>query len=210
MKSELTDLATYIRQPQNPKDHSLDKIILSFKRFGFVDPVVVNSVSGHILAGHGRVDALQSMKAAGHKPPKNIIDKDGHWFVPTWYAEVEEKDEVAAGIALNHIEEDGGWHHDTLASVLSDLAARDETALLATGYDRDDVDTLLASLQSNDISTEQLDEKEPEEKMDVYKLTIACKTEENYLQLALALGVEATGKSKTVQFEDVHVEGLDL
>lgn len=50
---------------RNPKDHDLGELMTSIERFGFVDAVVLDERSGRLVAGHGRVEALQAMKKDG-------------------------------------------------------------------------------------------------------------------------------------------------
>jgi ParB-like chromosome segregation protein Spo0J len=209
----MVDLAKYQRQLSNPKDHDLQAIARSLKRFGFVDPVVVNETTGHIVAGHGRVDALQSMKARGDTPPKNITASGGAWLVPTWFVEVAEKDEGALGIALNKTTELGGWREDILASVLSDIAARDETLLLATGFDKDDVDALLAFSQNTDMGGLPEEPAPSVDDAETYRLTIVCKTKDDLDMLIGALDADVAdtgnGKNHVVPFERLTLPGVD-
>lgn len=158
MKTAMVDLAAFSKLLNNPKDHDAQAIARSVKRFGYLEPVVVNETTGHVLAGHGRIEALQGMKAMGKDAPKGIVAEGEKWLVPTFYADVDEKDEYAAAIALNKIVELGGWREDVLVGILANYAARDESALLATGYDKADVDMLLA-MQASYQSESQDDNK---------------------------------------------------
>lgn len=143
-ESPTLPLETIIRLRQNVKAHDIGAISESVKRFGWLETITVNTVTGRMIAGHGRVDYLQQQKAAGAKPPKGITVSGGSWLTPVHYVEVPEADEDAAGVALNRTGELGGWDDAALASLLSDLAAQD--ALAGTGFDRDDVDELLKRL----------------------------------------------------------------
>lgn len=143
-EKEYQPLSQFTRLPRNAKDHSLDEIWKSISRFGFVDPVIVNKTTGHILSGHGRVDALQRAKAASQKPPKGIRSQDGEWLVPVHLVEIPEGDEEPLAIALNRLVEVGGWDENALANILSDLAA--QNTLEGTGWDGDSLDDLLRHL----------------------------------------------------------------
>jgi hypothetical protein len=156
LKAKLKPLHTFERLPRNPKDHDIGGIAGSYSEFGFLERVVINERTGHILSGHGRIDTLQMQKANGASPPSNVvvdISEDGSssstWLVPVDYCDVPEDREEAAAIALNRYVERGGWNEEQLAQVLSDLAAKDQ--LHATGYDQDDVDDLLALIAPPDL-----------------------------------------------------------
>lgn len=128
---------------RNPKDHDIGSINTSLSRFGYLERVVINSLTGHILSGHGRIETLRKMKVRGSAPPINIEVDDGEWFVPCDYVELPAEEEEAAAIALNRLVEVGGWNNDMLTKVLSDLAAVGVEKLDGIGFDTDDLDALL-------------------------------------------------------------------
>ena len=61
------------RWPRNPKAHDLGALHVSINRFGFITPLIVDERTGKLAAGHGRLDALQQMKARGADPPARIV-----------------------------------------------------------------------------------------------------------------------------------------
>jgi len=146
IRIEYMPLSKLVRAPRNPKQHDLGALHQSINRFGYVAPVLINEATGRIVAGHGRIDALQQMKAAGHSPPLRVKVKDGEWLVPVIRG-IRFKDDAEAEaylVADNNLTLLGGWDDNTLADVLSDLAAQD--SLEGTGFDGDDLDALLARL----------------------------------------------------------------
>ena len=44
--------------PMNAKEHDLGAIHTSIHEFGFLERIVVNETTGHILSGHGRLETL--------------------------------------------------------------------------------------------------------------------------------------------------------
>src|SRR3990167_2169811 len=149
MSDTLTKTDSHIRLdkirglPQNPKEHDIGEIVVSIERFGFLDPIVINSVTGNLIGGHGRVDALRWLKVQGKKIPEGIgVDKDSMWLVPQYVVRVAEQDEGAAAVALNRLVERGGWDETRLLAVLDDLAARGKEALEGIGFDGDDLDRM--------------------------------------------------------------------
>ena len=133
-------LSKFVSMPRNPKAHNLGDIHQSLNRFGFVGVVIVNDVTGHVVAGHGRIEALRQKKVAGADAPEGIQANPDDWYIPTERISVSEKEEEALAIALNRIGENE-WDNAKTAQILADLAADDN--LEGTGFDGDDVDYLL-------------------------------------------------------------------
>ena len=133
-------LSKFVSLPRNPKAHNLGDIHQSLNRFGFVGVVIVNDITNHVLAGHGRIEALRQKKASGAKVPDGIRVQPDDWYVPTERVNIPEKEEEALAIALNRIGENE-WDNAKTAQILADLAA--EERLDGTGFDGDDVDYLL-------------------------------------------------------------------
>jgi hypothetical protein len=142
---EMVPLSDLRRATRNPKAHSLPDIARSIGRFGVVDLPVVDERTGRLVAGHGRLEALEAAKAAGEQPPDGIEARDGAWLVPVvrGWSSRSDADAEAAGVALNHLTELGGW--DTDAQVEMFLDHRDDDSwLVGTGYTSLDVNELLA------------------------------------------------------------------
>ena len=78
---------------ENPKAHDIGRLILSFKRYGFVSPLIVNDATGVLLAGHGRYLALQAMKERAEAPPERVRVEGDEWLVP-----------VVTGVSLEELE----------------------------------------------------------------------------------------------------------
>lgn len=139
------ELGALLALPRNPKEHDVGGLHSSIGRFGFLDRLIVNVETGRLLAGHGRVEALMQKKNAGEEPPFGIdLDDGGRWLVPVDFVSVPEDQEEAAALALNGVQEQGGWDDGLLAQVLRDVVSKDGPhGLLGTGFDTDDVDRLL-------------------------------------------------------------------
>lgn len=146
---ELFDLDELIasKYPANPKDHDQGAIMTSVAEFGYLERVIRNRATGHILGGHGRIDTLAEMRRQQLEPPGGIrLSPDGKWLVPGDWAEVPESKEAAAVIALNRTTELGGWNEPRLAELLTQLALTNPESLPATGYDEADIEAMLADL----------------------------------------------------------------
>lgn len=155
----LTPLDELQPDPRNPKGHDVATMEASIARFGFVEPVVVDGRTGRIVSGHGRTKTLKALHQRGAEPPAGVtVDDTGRWLVPVTEGWESKDDLEAAGtlIALNRINELGGWVDDSLLALLDDLAGYD--ALTAVGYGQDDIDEIRARLA--DIENEP-DESDP-------------------------------------------------
>lgn len=130
---------------RNPKDHTLHEIEMSMDRFGYTEPILLDERTGKLIAGHGRVEVLQAIKAAGMAAPDGVsIGDDGTWSIPVvrgW----QSKDDIEASaylIASNRLTEKGGWHADPLADLLAEI--RDSGhGLDGIGYDETEVQDLV-------------------------------------------------------------------
>ena len=143
LRIEYMALTKLKRAPRNPKEHDLGMLHSSIARFGFVSPIILDEQTGRLVAGHGRLDALQQMKASGKGPPERVVAENGEWLVPVirGVAFDDEREAEAYLLADNRATELGGWDESALAEVLADFAADD--ALEGMGWDVEDVDALL-------------------------------------------------------------------
>ena len=107
--------------PGNPKQHDIGLIVASLRRFGFLDPVVVDQRTGLLVSGHGRTKALESMRADGEEPPAGV--EGDEWLVPVYegWSSRDDDEAAAALVALNRSTEAGGWDEDALRSILDRL-----------------------------------------------------------------------------------------
>lgn len=146
LKIEYVPLDSINGWARNYKEHDIDQISESFKRFGFVNPIIVDEKSGKIVAGHGRIDALRELKESGEEAPGNIKIKDDEWLVPVVRG-VYFKDEgegEAYLITDNRTVEIGGKNEELLAEMLRDLAnSEKDNPLQGTGYDQQDIDFMI-------------------------------------------------------------------
>ena len=166
---EYLDLDTIVEADTNPKDHDLGVIYQSISRFGFNNPIIVNEHTDKLLVGHGRLQALKMMRDNGEMVPKRIQEKDGCWLVPVIKGiNIDNPAEAQAFLlADNRLTELGGWKNMDLIESLNEIL--EETGDLdGTGYDLEDVDTILKSLENTNIfeeedgSTTQMAETEDE------------------------------------------------
>ena len=156
IRVEYIDLDEIVEADNNPKDHDLGVIYQSINRFGFNNPIILNDANGKLLVGHGRLQALKMIRDAGEDAPERIVVEDGCWQVPVIKGvNIDNPAEAQAYLlADNRLTELGGWKNMDLIESLNEIL--EETGDLdGTGYDLDDIDTILRDLESDTIFEEE-------------------------------------------------------
>ncbi len=115
------------RKDLQPGDPEYEKLKRSLDEFGYLEPIIWNKQTGHVVGGHQR---LKVLKAAGHKTADCVI------------VDFDEDKEKALNIALNKIS--GDWDNDKLGLLIADLQASDFDVSL-TGFDDQEISDLLAT-----------------------------------------------------------------
>lgn len=131
---ELVDLETIQQWPANPKRHDIAGISQSVRRHGFIEPMIRDDATGRLVAGHGRLEALQLMRKDQQAPPPGVVLKNGRWFVPVLVG-VRFENELEAEaylLADNRLEEIGGWMREELQRALWEQLAAER--LDGTGF----------------------------------------------------------------------------
>ena len=154
---KLSDLQV---EPENPKEHEVEKIMLSIERFGFINPFIKNYHTGKLLAGHGRKKALELMQQKQLTMPEQLKEVEGDWLVPVVSGvNIEnEEDAMAYIIADNRLEELGGWNNPELLEAIETI--QDSTPDLEDiGITEDYVSELFSSVEEGPIDfTDIVDE----------------------------------------------------
>lgn len=131
---------------RNPKAHADEDLEKSVQRFGFTEPLMMDERTGRLVAGHGRLAALQRLKAKGAQPPPGVHEKAGVWLVPIirGWASRNDREAEAYLVASNQLTVAGGWNTGELAQLLKELHAAN--ALEGVGFDSDELSKLLDSM----------------------------------------------------------------
>lgn len=122
---------------KNPRTHSkrqVEQIAKSIKRFGFVNPVLLDR-DGNILAGHGRIEAAKSL---------------GLTAVPTLdIGSMSDAERRAYIVADNRLAELAGWDSELLGMEMEAiLEAMPDFDIGAIGFDDGELDALLAAAEA--------------------------------------------------------------
>ncbi|WP_260979893.1 ParB N-terminal domain-containing protein [Staphylococcus pettenkoferi] len=142
-RMKLDDLTPANYNPRvelNEDDDEYQKIKASLEQFGYVDPIIYNKRTNTIVGGHQRYTVLKDL--GYDEADVSVVDLD-------------EQDEKALNVALNKVE--GEWDRDKLKELLSEL---EEDKLTLTGFDEDELDSLLNDVNIDEFFEEE--EKEPE------------------------------------------------
>ena len=122
-----TQLQQIVPNDKNPKEHDIEEIIRSFQRFGFTNPLIVDSNTNKLVAGHGRLQALIYLQNRQQQAPDGIkTDENDFWYVPTIErAFLNENEAMAYIIADNKLTEIGNWDNDKLSDMVNELLEND-------------------------------------------------------------------------------------
>ena len=136
---EYRAVGALVPHPNNPRTHSprqLKQIEVSIRRFGFLNPVLVDGDS-RIIAGHGRVAAAKAI---------------GMELVPVVSIEgMSEADRRAYVIADNRLAELAGWDNELLRLELGGiLELEPDFDLDLTGFIGGELEALLAAADQDD------------------------------------------------------------
>jgi len=137
------------RAARNPKKHADEDLEASVARFGYADGMIYDERTGRIVGGHGRLDALGALKKKGAPPPDGVEVDGDRWLIPVQrgWSSKNDADAEAFLVAVNNLVAKGDWNRAELVDMISGWG---DDALAGTGFERDDVDELIASLELPD------------------------------------------------------------
>jgi DNA modification methylase len=118
--------------PANPRrigDAELDALERSLRSFGFVQPVLARREDGVVVGGHQRLVAARRLGLA---------------TIPVIWLDLPIEQSRLLGLALNKIS--GSWDEQLLARLLAELQAGTNVDLTLSGFDENEVQALLRSL----------------------------------------------------------------
>jgi DNA modification methylase len=140
------------RKDLKPGDPEYEKLKNSILTFGYVEPVLWNKRTGHIIGGHQRYKVLVEMG-------KSEID--------CVVVDMDEENEKALNVALNKVS--GDWDKDKLMLLIEDLQGVDFDVSL-TGFDPAELDDLFIDSLKDGIKEDNFDVEEELKKPTLSKL----------------------------------------
>jgi len=127
------------RKDLKPGDPEYEKLKRSLEEFGYVEPVIWNKITSHVVGGHQRL--------------KVLLDT-GITEVECVVVEMDAEKEKALNVALNKIS--GDWDKDKLALLIADLQGADFDVSL-TGFDPGEIDDLFKDNLKDGIKDDDFD-----------------------------------------------------
>ena len=127
------------RKDLKPGDPEYEKLKRSLEEFGYVEPVIWNKTTSHVVGGHQRLKILLDM---------------GITEVECVVVEMDAEKEKALNVALNKIS--GDWDKDKLALLIADLQGTDFDVSL-TGFDPSEIDDLFKDSLKDGIHDDDFD-----------------------------------------------------
>lgn len=147
----LSKLKPYANNARKHPDSQIEQIVTSIKKFGWTNPILVDSESG-IIAGHGRLEAAK--RVGLKKVPVIILDG------------LTEDERKACVIADNKIAENAHWDFEILGEELASLKGVNFD-MEVLGFDEKEIDRLIAEFENGSPIDEDEGEQEiPTEKLD--------------------------------------------
>lgn len=140
------------RKDLKPGDPEYEKLRRSLEEFGYVEPVIWNKATSHVVGGHQRLKVLLDM---------------GVTEVDCVVVEMDAEKEKALNVALNKIS--GDWDKDKLALLIADLQGADFDVSL-TGFDPGEIDDLFKDSLKDGIHDDDFDVDAELQKSAVTKL----------------------------------------
>ena len=156
----ISDLKLAQYNPRQMSEHDMASLVKSIRKFGFVEPVVVNRRYNRVIGGHQRIIAAKQLSIKA---------------VPVVYVSLNSKEEKTLNLALNRIH--GDWDMEKLSVVLEELKMDDGDDLSLTGFSEIEIGEILDSQTDNgsednfDAESEASKIKKPKSKRgEVYQL----------------------------------------
>lgn len=148
----------YADNPRNNTAEAIEKVASSIREYGFRNPIIVNK-ENTILCGHTRYHAAKKLNL-NEVPIIKIID-------------LTPEQERGFRIADNKVSEYSEWDMDVLTKELEQLQEMDFDLSL-TGFDMDELDSLLETEEEPEVIEDDYEVELPEEPRaklgDIYQL----------------------------------------
>jgi DNA modification methylase/mRNA-degrading endonuclease RelE of RelBE toxin-antitoxin system len=127
--------------PYNPRkisDEMLNKLKQSIEEFGYVEPIVVNKRTRHVVGGNQRLKALEDLR----------IEE-----VEAVFVDLDDAREKALNVALNKIT--GEWDYPKLKDLLEELDTGAGDIEL-TGFDMVEIEQLMTEISFPEVNENKL------------------------------------------------------
>jgi ParB-like chromosome segregation protein Spo0J len=135
--------------PRKITDEELQGLRNSIKRFGMIEPLIVNTKTNNLVGGHQRLKALKL---------------EGHLNAPVVHVHLNEVEEKALNVALNAHTIQGKFDTEVLADLLKDIEHDDDLHVFTDlRFDVLSKDLGISSLE--DVLNDDVEIDEPEKEI---------------------------------------------
>jgi len=117
-----------------PKE--MEKLEKSIQKFGYVDPIIYNKRTGHVVGGNQRLAVLKKL----NYQEVDVVEVD-----------LSLEEEKTLNLALNKIA--GTWEFDKLTDILEELQSFDEL-IECTGFESHEIDNLFGKIKLRQTNEE--------------------------------------------------------
>jgi hypothetical protein len=154
MKTKMMNVDKLLPADYNPRvdlqegDEEFEKLKAVIEKYGFVQPIVLNTRTGNIVGGHQRQKVAKSLG----------MDK-----VPVVEVDLDPTEEKTLNLALNKV--GGSFDEEKLGQLLNELKVSD-TDLNLTGFDAIEIEELTLAFDDTDFSMEDLNDFDDEPSSD--------------------------------------------
>ncbi len=125
----IDSLKPFAGNPRKITEQGLEKIKRSIEEFDFVNPVLAQRGTNMIIAGHQRIKAARAV---------------GLTEVPVIWLDMDDMTAKAYNIADNRLQDEAEWDKHLLGDLFQDIDTG-ELDLTVTGFDPDEISSLLAA-----------------------------------------------------------------
>lgn len=144
INKKVKDLLPADYNPRKISKKQLEDLESSMDRFGYVEPIIWNERTGHIIGGHQRFKVIQ--KKMGPEDEIQVVRLD-----------IDEFQEKALNIALNKIS--GEWDDAQLKALLDNINSHEPMLLDFTGFDQNELLNILSEKEEKAQSSKPLEPK---------------------------------------------------
>ncbi len=150
---EITSIGRLKEHPKNPNQGDVGAIVELIKRHGFRTPIEAQLSTGYVIAGNHRLQAARSL---------------GMPEVPVLWVDISDREAMERLLADNRARDLAAYDDSALVDLLAELAGTKQ-GLEGTGFDGDDLDMLLSSLDTPlRYAPDAIEERKPQESVDEY------------------------------------------
>ena len=132
------DIESVVLHEENPRDGDVGSIAESIGEVGFYGAPIIDAETRQVLAGNHRIMAARAV---------------GGTAIPMIFVRVETTEGKKILLGDNRTSDLAGYKDHALAKLLQEIATESPNGLIGTGYNGDDLDTLLARIEKDTRET---------------------------------------------------------